>query len=62
MNRSKRMYTRVTIKKDPPKQYGKGRVCKKFGCKKRLSVYNSEQYCHVHRKEFRDKLNKWLKH
>ncbi len=56
MNRPKRIYARVTIKKDPPKQYGKGRVCKKFGCKKRLSVYNSEQYCHVHRKEFQDKL------
>ena len=57
MNRPKRIYARVTIKKDHPKQYGKGRVCKKFGCKKRLSIYNSEQYCHVHRKELRDKLN-----
>jgi len=57
MNKSKRVYARVTIKKDPPTQYRKGRVCKKRGCKKRLSVYNSEEYCHAHRREFQDKLD-----
>ena len=51
------MYVQKTIKKDPPKQYGKGRVCKKYGCKKRLSVYNPEQYCHAHRREFQEKLD-----
>ena len=51
------MCARIIIKRDPPTQYRKGRVCKKRGCKKRLSVYNPEQYCHVHRREFQDKLS-----
>lgn len=37
------------------KSFGKGRVCKKHGCKQRLSIYNAERYCHVHGIEFRDK-------
>ncbi len=38
-------------KKGFPKQFAKGRVCKKQGCKHLLSVYNSELYCHVHLNE-----------
>ncbi len=35
-------------KKGSLKQFPKGRVCKKQGCRHTLSVYNSELYCHVH--------------
>jgi len=36
------------IKKGSPKQFGKGRTCKKHGCKKQLNIYNAQLYCHVH--------------
>jgi hypothetical protein len=42
------MYYRKTRKTEPPRRFKKGRVCKKYGCGQRLSVYNSELYCHVH--------------
>lgn len=34
------------------KNYKVGRICKKIGCNKKLSMYNSEEYCYVHRQEF----------
>lgn len=33
------------------KKHAKGRVCKKYGCHKRLSIYNADEYCYVHRME-----------
>ena len=30
------------------------KICKKYKCKQRLSVYNSEEYCNVHHIEFLD--------
>jgi hypothetical protein len=46
------MYLPKTNKKGPVKKFRKGRVCKKFGCKQHLNVYNSEEYCHAHQREF----------
>jgi len=45
------MYIRKTRKTGPVKKFKGGRVCKKFKCKQRLSVYNSEDYCNVHKRE-----------
>lgn len=45
------MRARKTRKKGPVKTFKSGRVCKHVGCKQRLSVYNSEDLCHVHYKE-----------
>jgi len=45
------MYPRKTKRNSPVKKFKGGRVCKKFGCKQRLSVYNSEEHCHVHQAE-----------
>lgn len=46
---------KIQIKKPKKKgqvvRHSAGRVCKKFGCKNRLSVYNSEEYCHAHHSE-----------
>ncbi len=47
------MYPRKTKKSGPLKKFKKGRVCKKYGCRHRLSVYNSEIYCYIHLNEFR---------
>ncbi len=46
------MHSRKTQRKGPVPRFKMGRVCKKFGCKQRLSIYNSEAYCNVHVKEF----------
>jgi len=35
-------------KKPKTKSLKKGRVCKERGCKHQLSIYNMEEYCHVH--------------
>lgn len=43
------MYNRKTKKKGPLENFKKGRICKKYLCKQRLSIYNPEEYCHVHR-------------
>jgi len=45
------MYPRKIKKSGPAKSFGSGRVCKKKGCRQRLSIYNSEEYCNVHRGE-----------
>jgi hypothetical protein len=45
------MYPRKIKKKGPIPKFKGGRVCKKLGCKQRLSIYNSEEYCHVHQRE-----------
>jgi hypothetical protein len=38
-------------RKAPVKQFRAGRVCRMAGCKKRLSLYNSEEYCYAHLRE-----------
>ena len=48
------MYVHKRRKIGQLKSFGKGRVCKKYGCKQRLSIYNSALYCHLHGKEFID--------
>jgi len=51
------MYPRKTKKSGPINKHKAGRVCKKHGCRQRLSVYNPEEYCHAHRREFQGKLD-----
>ena len=45
------MKSRKTKKRGLVKQFKRGRVCKKIGCKQALSVYNAYEYCHLHLKE-----------
>jgi len=45
------MHFRKTKRGGQVKKFASGRVCKKTGCKQRLSIYNSEEYCNVHRRE-----------
>ena len=45
---------RKQSKGGPVKRSSKGRVCKKYGCRQRLSIYNLDKYCNVHRSEFTD--------
>ncbi|MFA5262123.1 MAG: hypothetical protein WC450_12940 [Candidatus Omnitrophota bacterium] len=51
MAHGKRRIVKKTHKGRFHKRLEKGRVCKKYGCKHRLSVYNSEVYCNVHHGE-----------
>lgn len=46
------MRPRKVRRNTPVKKSKGGRVCKKFGCKQRLSVYNAQEYCHAHQSEF----------
>ena len=46
------MHHRKKSKSGPVKSLGKGRVCKKFKCSQRLSIYNLDEYCNVHRNEY----------
>ena len=48
------MHTIKSRKNGPLKTFQKGRVCKKRGCKNKLSVYNAQEYCRVHAKEALD--------
>ncbi|MGE0269446.1 MAG: hypothetical protein AB7S78_13430 [Candidatus Omnitrophota bacterium] len=45
------MYPKKTRKNGPVKKSKAGRVCKKTGCKQKLSIYNAEEFCHVHYRE-----------
>ena len=45
------MYPRKTRKTGPGKKFSGGRTCKKNGCKQKLSTYNAEEYCNLHRGE-----------
>lgn len=50
---AKRMHLKKVIigKSGTIKRFGVGRVCRKYGCKHRLSVYNLEEYCNIHHGE-----------
>ena len=37
----------------------KGRICKRKGCRTKLSIYNHSSYCYIHELERKDK--KWKK-
>lgn len=54
LNKGRYMRVKRMRKKGLVKQFPKGRVCKKYGCKRTLSVYNAEQYCYVHLTEHLD--------
>lgn len=45
------MYPQKTRKNGPIQRFKMGRVCKKFGCKQRLSIYNPDEFCNIHSKE-----------
>jgi hypothetical protein len=55
------MYPGRAMKNGAIKRFKMGRVCKKHGCRQRLSIYNSEVYCHVHYREILNKLG-WAIH
>jgi len=48
------MYPKKAKRSGPVKRFSSGRICKKYKCKQRLSIYNSDEHCHAHRKEFLD--------